>query len=326
MSQGSAFPPAEGLRLPWSALPAAVRARIEDALGARVEAAETARGGFSPGLAARLRLQGGREVFAKAAGPRPNPDTPGMHRAEVAVLRALPPLPNVPRLLAALDLAGDPDPDAEGWVALVSAAADGRTPDLPWRPGDLDRVLAALPALWRALTPAPLRSPAVPRLRDLVARDLRGWHLLAGRAGLDAWSARHRGALVALEDAAPDAVDGDTLLHLDLRADNVLLGADRVWIVDWPHATVGAAWFDLACLAPSVAMQGGPRPAALFARLPTDLAPRPEALRAGVACLAGFFTERSLRPPPPGLPTVRAFQAAQAEVARAWLRESTGLD
>jgi hypothetical protein len=34
---------------------------------------------------------------------------------------------------------------------------------------------------------------------------------------------------------------------------------------------------------------------------------------------AGYFTERSLRPAPPGLPTVRLFQAAQGEVARRWL-------
>jgi hypothetical protein len=40
-----------------------------------------------------------------------------------------------------------------------------------------------------------------------------------------------------------------------------------------------------------------------------------------VCALAGYFTERSLRAPPPGLPTVRAFQAAQGEVTRRWLAQ-----
>ncbi|WP_212648315.1 hypothetical protein [Deinococcus hopiensis] len=42
-----------------------------------------------------------------------------------------------------------------------------------------------------------------------------------------------------------------------------------------------------------------------------------------LASVAGYFTERALQPPP-GLPTVRAFQAAQGEIARAWLGRLTG--
>jgi hypothetical protein len=40
-----------------------------------------------------------------------------------------------------------------------------------------------------------------------------------------------------------------------------------------------------------------------------------------VCAMAGYLTERSLQPPPPGLPTLRAFQAAQATIARRWLTE-----
>lgn len=35
---------------------------------------------------------------------------------------------------------------------------------------------------------------------------------------------------------------GPTLLHSDLRADNLLLTPTRVVAVDWPWASVGAAW------------------------------------------------------------------------------------
>jgi hypothetical protein len=48
----------------------------------------------------------------------------------------------------------------------------------------------------------------------------------------------------------------------------VLLAADRVVVLDWPHASIGAAWADLVFFAPSVAMQGGPAPAELARRYP----------------------------------------------------------
>jgi hypothetical protein len=92
-----------------------------------------------------------------------------------------------------------------------------------------------------------------------------------------------------------------------------------VVLVDWPHACRGAAFADVVFFAPSVAMQGGPEPAELLARSRAGRGATRVAVAAVVCALAGFFTERSLRPPPPGLPTLRRFQAAQAEVACRWL-------
>jgi len=43
-----------------------------------------------------------------------------------------------------------------------------------------------------------------------------------------------------------------------------------------------------------------------------------------LAAICGFFVSRSLDPPPPGLPTLRSFQAAQGAVALNWLRRRTG--
>ena len=115
-------------------------------------------------------------------------------------------------------------------------------------------------------------------------------------------------------------------MHLNLRADNLLLSEERVLVVDWPHARVGASWLDAAFFAPSVAMQDGPQPEELMERLPQALRADPDALTAVVAAVAGFFTGESLRPAPPGLPTLRPFQAAQGEVARNWLARRTGLE
>ena len=94
--------------------------------------------------------------------------------------------------------------------------------------------------------------------------------------------------------------------------------------VDWPHAAVGSPAFDVVAWAPSVALEGGPAPEELLARYVAPVGVDPEVVTVLLAAVAGFFVERSLRPPPPGLPTIRAFQAAQGRVALEWLRRRTG--
>ena len=313
-------PPAAGVRVEWQELPARVRAAVEGWLGSPVVEARTQPGGFSPGAAARLRAADGRRAFLKAIGPELNPDAPGFHRREARVVAALPASAPVPRLLWSHDEGDD------GWVALLFEDVAGRHPALPWRADELDRVLDALGRLAAALTPSPVPASVTPPVTAWLETRGRGWtSLLAARpAGLDAWSARHLDGLAALEAGATDAAAGDTLLHLDVRADNLLLVDDRVLVVDWPHARIGAAWVEVAFFAPSVAMQGGPPPEGLLARHATGRAADPEAVTAVVAAIAGFFTWQSLQPPPPGIPTVRAFQAAQGKVARAWLARLTG--
>ena len=54
------------MRVHWEALPHEVRSTLDQRLEARVIKAVTQTGGFSPGLAARLRLDDGRHVFVKA--------------------------------------------------------------------------------------------------------------------------------------------------------------------------------------------------------------------------------------------------------------------
>jgi hypothetical protein len=111
---------------------------------------------------------------------------------------------------------------------------------------------------------------------------------------------------------------------MDLRADNLLVTDDQVWVVDWPSAARGHPLLDLVAFAPSVAMQGGPEPATTLALSLTGREAARDRLLPLVCAVAGYFVCRSALPPPPGLPTVRAFQAAQGEVALGWLRALTG--
>lgn len=314
-------PNAAGLRFDWSDVPLRVRVAVEDRLGSPIVSAASQSAGFSPGVAARLRTEDGRRFFAKAAGPEPNPLTTAAHRREARVAAALPEEAPVPRFLFSHD-------EGEGgWVVLVLEDVEGRNPEVPWRSGELDRTLDALVSLSELLTPSPLPSGLVGVVGDWEV--ICGWHwrrLVEKRpVPLDAWSARNLDKLAGLETEAPAAAKGDTLLHLDLRADNLLLTLDdRVLVVDWPHARIGASWVDAVFFAPSVAMQGGPPPEELVARHPHGRQADPDALTAVVAAVAGFFTGEGLQPAPPGLPTLRPFQASQGEVARDWLARRTG--
>ena len=319
-------------RVAWEELPEPVRAWAESVLGARVVAAESQRGGFSPGAAARLRLADGSSAFCKAVSVWANPDSPRMHRREAEIAAALPSAVPAPRFLGSYD-----DGD---WVALLFAAVDGRSPALPWRRPELELVLAGIRDMHEVCTPSPV--PGLANVAEYDADAFSGWRSLAGASGggdagtraggraeslapatltaADPWVLRHLDRLAALEATWPDAAVGDTLLHNDLRADNVLIGPERVWLVDWPLACTGAAWIDIAFMAPSVAMDGGPDPEWLMTRtLPADK----DALIAVVAALAGYFTHGATLPAPPGLPALRAFQERQAVPAVAWLRRLT---
>ena len=66
--------------------------------------------------------------------------------------------------------------------------------------------------------------------------------------------------------------------------------------------------------------RAGPRPKQLLALYAPAPAVDRDLLAVLVAAFSGFLVRHSLQPPPPGLPTLRAFQAAQGAVALAWLR------
>lgn len=310
-----------GYRLGWQDLPRHVRRRITEAAGAEVIAETGATSGFSPGFASVLELGDGREVFVKAVSAEQNSESPDLARREVTVAAALPDDVPAPRLLWSHD---------DGtWVLLGFEAVHGRSPVLPWRPDDLVRVLAALDAL-AGSTP---RSPhgLLPVTRTL-ADVMTGWASLAGApreylhgaaaAGgdLGAWTLAHLDELVDLESRWAAAAAGDALVHGDLRADNVILDASTCWLVDWPHAALGAPWLDLALMLPSVAMQGGGDPDVIFRSQRVAAGVGDDRLRPVLAAVAGYFAHGALQPAPQGIPNLRRFQGAQAVQTLHWLQ------
>ncbi len=257
---------------------------------------------------------------------------PGLHRREGQIAAALPIDAPTPRLRFVYDRRAESDDtaiddaeiDGAEWVALVFDEVDGTMPPTPWQAADIDLVIGALDDLADALTPCPV--PDAAPARESLASIAGSWTLLAQAPpdDLEPWEARHLDALASIGAASLDRTDGDTMVHFDVRADNLLITPDRrVVVVDWPHAFVGARWLDVAGFAINIAYYGGD-PEAALARSRVFRAAPPEHVTGFLAAVCGMFAERSRQPPPPGLPTVRAFQRAQELAMIPWLASRTG--
>jgi hypothetical protein len=169
----------------------------------------------------------------------------------------------------------------------------------------------------------------LPSAEARLAPSFVGWSRLAEPESpssiVDSWARDHLDELVALESGWPASVDGDALVHLDVRADNIVIEPDgTVVIVDWAWPCRGARGVDVLAMLPSVALEGGGEPEHVLSRTGTEIPIAPAAVDSFVAALAGTFTWAATLPDPPGLPTVRAFQRAQAEVTLRWLRARLG--
>ncbi|GAA4989973.1 hypothetical protein GCM10023205_71530 [Yinghuangia aomiensis] len=305
-------------RLLWQQLPAQVRDAAEAAFGSAVVDEVSQSGGFSPGLASRLRLADGRRVFAKAISPDRDPLAPDLFRREARVMAAMPATVPAPGLLWTYD-----DGD---WVMLVLEDVDGHMPHEPWQPDELQHVMTALADLAEYATPSPL---PVPSVVDDLADNFGAWRALSAQPEewprLDPWARDHLDLLVDLEHGWGDAAKGDTLVHADLRADNLIVTADRVVVIDWPYAVAGAPWLDALFFLPSVAESSpGLDPQAVWESYGPARAADPGAVDAVLAALAGDWVRQSLRPAPPNLPTLRAHQAAKGAATLAWLRSRLG--
>lgn len=299
-------------RVTWAGLPAEVRAGVEAILGDAVVEAVTQPGGFSPGSADRVRLASGRTAFVKAVSGAVNATAAVLHRREASVTATLPPTLPVPQLLGAYD---------DGtWVALVLTDVDGRHPALPWTETDVELVLAALADIAALPLPADLE---LPRCGDSLRGAFMGWEKLRKRPmeGLEPWAAENLELLVELGRNGTESMAGESLVHGDMRADNVLLTASGAVLVDWPYASRGAAWLDSLSILINVNTDSAVGHAeALLGSRPVFYGVEPQAVTGVLAGWAGYYLDMSRRPDPPGIPTLRAFQRRQADALLGWLR------
>ncbi|MFI5937773.1 phosphotransferase family protein [Actinoplanes sp. NPDC051494] len=295
----------------WSDLPPPVRAHAETRLHARVVGADSQPGGFTDGVAARLRLSTGARAFLKAipAGH----ELAGDYRMEATISAALPTGTPAPRLRFAEDT-GD-------WILLCYDDVEGHTPDLA-DPGDLRAVLDALHRMGEVLSPNPV--PGVRGIGEPLGPLFHGWRNLAAADALSPWQRRHADTLLDMEHRWIEASSGTTLLHADLRQDNLIrTTAGDVVAVDWAWACVGADWVDLVYLLPAVAAAGGD-PEPLLGELPATRDADPDAITVFLATMTGFYLHSGGTPDPQWSPHLRAHEARFGRLCEQWLRRRTG--
>lgn len=299
----------------WQELPAALRDGLTDLLG-DIVAAEVQGGGFTPGLAARLRLADGRRVFTKGI-PAEHP-LAGKYRDEAVTTSVLPVTTPAPRLRW--------DGQVGDWIVLVLDDLDARHADLSPGSPDVPRVVATVAALAGVLTPCPA-ADAPPAEADL-AEFVHGWRELAATPPTDlgSWTARHLDALAELEtDWLPEAA-GNTLVHGDINASNLLVTDQQVFLIDWAQPARGAAWLDVADLVPHLILAGH-TPAAAEAALSEASAwhsADPTVITGYATAFAGYWARSSRQPAPSGVPYLRGHQARAARAAASWVAHRTG--
>ncbi len=233
--------------------------------------------------------------------------TPALLRSELRLLAEFPSHRSLPRLLDTYD-------DGE-WVAMLLEDLPGELPQVPWSAGDLARAGAVLSGLRPVLDDISADGLAPASESPLFST---GWKLLADRLDwFDPWWAEHHVRLVSHAERAVGLITGETLLHWDVRADNLIFGADRDVLIDWGQARRGAPWVDHAMLAMDCAMSGSEVSALEFFAHEPALADRdPSDLVALMAAVAMTLQARSMDDPPPGLPTMPATRARWAENLR----------
>jgi hypothetical protein len=185
----------------------------------------------------------------------------------------------------------------------------------PWQPGDVDAVVAAMAAI--AATPPPV---GLPTLRDRVVIGAAGWPGVAKDPGpflslghcTHAWLDTALPRLIEAAAAAP--FEGDHLVHLDLRSDNLCMAPHGAVIFDWNMASVGNPRADIAFWLPSLHAEGGPPPEALLPHEP-ELA----------AWVCGYFAANAGLPTIPEAPRVRQIQRVQLGTAFPWAVRALGL-
>ncbi len=206
------------------------------------------------------------------------------------------------------------DDDGERPALALEDLSDAGWPP-PWTRSRVDAVLACLAEIAGSEPPPDLPQAAQSQF------DFRGWleieddpaPFLALELCSDAWLEH---ALPTLRFATEIArLDGDALLHFDVRSDNICIRDGRAILIDWNFACVGNPLADVAFWLPSLHAEGGPAP--------EDVVPEGAAELA--ALVAGFFGAHAAREPIPEAPHVRPLQLQQARAALPWAARALDL-
>lgn len=307
----------------WQAIPASVRHETGRVLGAEVTRSMRIYGGYSATPTFRLRLADGRRVFFKAASTETSAFAHHAHTREERIYRELNPFIAswAPAFYGAFE--------SDGWRVMLLEDLGPKTAP-PWKLNVLRAVArdfgvfhrenqgAEFPD-WLQRPPAML-STADQTWQTVQESDRDHVAKMAGPAAHDArrWLDAALPLLVSVGRTIGEVGQPYSLIHRDVRSDNLRWTQDGLRLLDWPHLGVGPAEYDIVEFAQSVETEGGPSAEQVLGWYGDRFPLREDALDAAVASLASFFATYAHRPDIPGLPRLRSFQRAQLRVTLAW--------
>jgi len=301
------------MRLEWPHLPPHVRALVERRIGGEVVDAQTRDSGFSNGFASVLTRADGSRHFVKGASVKAQRAAASSYRAEAMVIPALPDGVPSPRMTW--------QHDDDEWVLLGLEYVDGAAPARPWRGAELDRCLDALELL--AETGAGgLDALELTTFAEDFEDGPAAWDVVRARSALDAPETLLAEA-AELAAGFAGATAGDTLVHTDLRDDNLLLPTGGAQVIDWSWPTLGATWVDTVLLLVGPRGDGVPVENVLAERPLTRDVPADD-VDALLALVAGVQLKAAGDRPPPASPYLREHQRVLGEAAWGWLAERRG--
>ena len=308
---------ATAVRPSWDELPGHVRDLVADWVGTPV-AWQSAGGGFTRGFASTLTAEDGSRSFVKAV-PFTNVHITASYRREIAVHGVLPVGVPAPRLLQAAEV-GEGD---DGWVVLAFEHVQGRMPGNPWTSAELVTAVRTLEHMAVALREVTWDDPAT--LVAEASEDPEVFTVWEGYDasplpdGLDVFVEENRERLAVATRRSLEAFRGEAWAHCDVRADNMVVAGDQVWVVDWNWLCRAPEWADLGLLLPQVHADGVDLAPAYASPLLAGVAP--DDLDAGIAWLGAlmvFFSDQPVFEG--GSPWIRPHQAWTAEACLRLLR------
>jgi hypothetical protein len=298
-------------RLEWAHLPPTVRAAIEQECGSPVTTATSQTSGFTPGFASVLECEDGTRHFVKAASTKAQRLFADAYREEARKLAALPPEAPAPPLRWTLDV--------DSWFALSTEYVDARAPERPWRAAELELCLDMLATAGPLLTPPPANLELPHASEEFAAWPAFWDHVRRTRPDVD-----HLEEAAELAGRYAEVMTGQTLVHTDVRDDNLLLTTDgRVLLCDWNWPFVGAVWLDSLFLLIGPRGDGLDVEATIAGSSVLSTVPV-EDIDVVLALVTGYFLKSADDPVPATSPFVRDVQRWQGAVCWDWLSERRG--
>jgi hypothetical protein len=275
--------------------------RLERIAHKRITYVQSIQRGYTPALRLKVGLSDGSSVFAKVGV---NEMTAGWLRQERRVYESLN-ATFMPRCLGW-------DDDGVAPILLLEDLSDAHWPP-PWTEAQIRRVVDTMPAVWDSTVPG---LPDITEFRAVFT----GWEQVASDPApflslqlvTERWLDSALPVLLGVNGRA--LVTGNSLLHCDLRSDNLCIRGVLVILIDWNLVCRGNPQFDLGFWLPSLEAEGGPRPETIL----------PDAGEVATV-VSGFFAARAGLPLIPNAPYVRHIQQVQLKTALPWAVRSMGL-